>query len=73
MMPAKSRAQQKLFAAAEHGATFPMARALRESLPTSTLRDFASGSMAGKPEHVRAAAHPIKNLKHFAHPPKRSK
>lgn len=54
-MPAKSKAQQRLFAAAEHGATFPKAKALRESASGKTLHDFAVGSMKGKPEHVRKA------------------
>ena len=64
-MPAKSKAQQRLMAAAEHGATFPMARKVRESMTKGALSDFASGSMARKPEHK-----PIHNLKHYAHPPK---
>lgn len=51
-MPATSKAQQRLMAAAEHGADFPMARKLRESMSHSQLHDFASGSESGKPEHV---------------------
>ena len=51
--------------AAEHGATFPMAQKVRASMTKGALSDFASGSMAGKPEHK-----PIHNLKHYAHPPK---
>lgn len=39
-------------AAAEHGADFPMAKKLRASMTHSQLHDFASGSEAGKPEHV---------------------
>jgi len=55
-MPAKSKAQQRLMAAAEHGATFPKAAKLRQSLTTQQLSDFASGSMKGKPVHVRKTA-----------------
>jgi len=66
-LPAKSKAQQRLIAAAEHGANFPMARTIRESMTHQQMHDFASGSMKGKPVHVKAA-HPIKNLKHYAHP-----
>ena len=51
-MPATSKAQQRLMAAAEHGAKFPMARKLRASMTKSQLHDFASGSMKGKPEHA---------------------
>lgn len=51
-MPAKSKAFQRLAGAAEHGADFPMARRLRASMTHQQLHDFASGSMAGKPEHV---------------------
>lgn len=56
-MPAKSKAQQRLMAAAEHGATFPAARQLRASMMPAQLHDFASGSMKGKPAHV-ASGHP---------------
>lgn len=55
-LPSKSRSQQRLMGAAEHGANFPMARKLRASMTQQQLRDFASGSEAGKPEHVTAAA-----------------
>lgn len=51
-MPSKSRSEQRLMAAAEHGATFPAAKKLRESMTHQQLHDFASGSMKGKPEHV---------------------
>jgi len=57
--------------AAEHGASFPMAQKVRESMSLGQLHDFAKGSTKGKPEHVNSH-HPIKNLKHFAHP-KRTK
>lgn len=52
-MPAKSRAQQRLMQAAEHGANFPMAKKLRKSMTHQQLHDFAVGSEKGKPEHVK--------------------
>ncbi len=52
-MPAKSKSQQRLFQAAEHGATFPKAKALRGAMTISQLSEFASGSMQGKPTHVK--------------------
>ena len=67
-MPAVSKAQQRLMAAADHGADFKMARDVRKSMSLSQMRDFAKGSMAGKPAHV--THEPIHNLKHFAHPKK---
>lgn len=44
-------------AAAEQGADFPLARKLRASMTHQQLHDFASGSMKGKPEHVRSKNH----------------
>ncbi len=55
-MPAKSRAQQRLMGAAEHGASFPLAQKLRASMTHQQLHDFASGSKKGKPQHVKRAA-----------------
>jgi hypothetical protein len=55
MSPAKSRAQQRLFQAAEHGANFPMAAKLRESMSHDKLREFSVGSEKGKPQHVKGA------------------
>ena len=55
-MPAKSKAQQRLMQAAEHGADFPMARKVRESMTKTQMHDFAVGSEKGKPEHVRKPA-----------------
>lgn len=52
-MPSVSRAQQRLMAAAEHGATFAAARKLRETMSLQQLRDFARGSMKHKPEHMK--------------------
>ena len=40
--------------AALHGADFPKAQALRQSMSSKTLREFASGSMKNKPVHVKA-------------------
>lgn len=71
-MPAKSKAQQRLMAAAEHGASFPMAKAVRASMTLSQLGDFARGSMKGKPEHVKGQ-HPHKNLGKYLHKPKGAK
>lgn len=65
-MPAKSKAQQRAMAAAEHGADFPLARKLRASMTHEQLHDFASGSMKGKPQH---AGHPAANLGHHLHRP----
>jgi hypothetical protein len=53
-MPAKSKAQQRLFQAAAHGANFPKAKALRQSASAETLHDFSIGAMAKKPEHVKS-------------------
>lgn len=53
-MPAKSRAQQRLMQAAEHGATFPLAVKVRQSMTHDQMHDFAVGSESGKPEHVTA-------------------
>ena len=58
-MPSKSRSQQRLFQAAEHGADFPMARKLRASMTTQQLHEFSVGSLAGKPEHVKKPLHPV--------------
>jgi hypothetical protein len=51
-MPAKSRAQQRLMQAAEHGAMFPMAQKLRQSMTHQQLHDFSVGSEVNKPQHV---------------------
>jgi hypothetical protein len=74
-MPAVSKAQQRLMGAAEHGATFPMAKKLRQSMTHQQLHDFASGSERGKPEHVKPSiggmtkkTHPHANLGKYLHP-----
>ena len=67
-MPAKSRSQQRLMQAAEHGANFPMAQKIRSSMTHSQMHDFAVGSERGKPQHI--ASHPHKNLGAYLHPAK---
>lgn len=41
-MPAKSPAQARLMQAAKHGATFPKAKAIRQSMSRSQLDDFTN-------------------------------
>jgi hypothetical protein len=77
-MPAKSKAQQRLMQAAEHGATFPMATKVRASMTQPQMHDFSIGSMSAKPAHVakpkapKAATgqFPHKNLGAYLHPKK---
>lgn len=57
-MPAKSKAQQRLMSAAEHGASFPMARKVAASMTHKQMHDFAAGKEKGKPEHVKHAKKP---------------
>jgi len=61
-MPAKSKAQQRLFQAAEHGANFPMAKRIRASMSKAQMHDYSIGGMAGKPVRVkdRKSARPKK-------------
>jgi hypothetical protein len=68
-MPSKSRAQQRLFQAAEHGANFEKAREIRGSMTMKQMSDFATGSMQGKPEHVTHAhrSHGMRAA-HASHP-----
>ena len=56
-MPSKSRSQQRLFQAAEHGANFPMAKKIRQSMSHQQMHDFAVGSEKGKPQHVHSDHH----------------
>ncbi len=73
-MPAKSKAQQRLMQAAEHGASFPMAQKLRQSMSLAQMHDFAVGSEKGKPQHVakpKPSGHPHKNLGAYLHAKKR--
>lgn len=67
-MPSTSRAQKNLMRAAEHGAEFPMARAIRHSMTPTQIHDFAAGSNRGLPAH--ASKHPHRNLGHYLHPKK---
>lgn len=39
--------------AAEHGATFPAAVKIRQSMTHEQIHDFAVGSEKNKPEHVK--------------------
>lgn len=55
-MPAKSKSQQRLMAAAEHGATFPKAQAIRASMTTDQMHDFAATKRTGLPRHVPKSA-----------------
>ncbi len=74
-MPSTSKKQQRLMAAAEHGASFPKAKALRKTMTGSQLHDFAAGPMAGKPERVgqvgavpkAKGTHPHRNLGKYLH------
>ena len=68
-MPAKSKAQANLMRAAEHGASFPMAKQVRASMTPNTLHEFAVTASKSLPKHV-ASAHPHKNLGHYLHPRK---
>lgn len=74
-MPSKSKSQQRLMAAAEHGAPFPAAQQIRASMSLGQMRDFARGPMTGKPAHVKAKrnGHPHANLGKFLHPKKGGK
>jgi len=51
-MPAKSKAQRRLFAAAEHGAHFAKAQALRQSLTHAQLKEFATTPEKSLPAHA---------------------
>lgn len=56
-MPAKSKAQQRLMAAAEHGADFPMARKVRASMAQTQMHDFAATRTKGLPTHFESESH----------------
>ena len=55
-MPAKSKAQQHLMAAAEHGADFPMAKEVRKSMTKSQMHDFAATPTKNLPTKVKGRA-----------------
>ncbi len=72
-MPAKSQKQANLMRAAAHGAQFPMAQKVRESMPLSSLADFASTEKpAPKGRLVPKASsfNPAQNLGKYHHKPK---
>jgi hypothetical protein len=52
MMPARSEPQRRLMAAAAHGATFPKAKQLRQSMTMAQLRDFAEVPPAKVPHRT---------------------
>jgi hypothetical protein len=67
-MPSVSKSQQRLMQAAEHGAQFPMAKKVRSSMTMGQMHDFAVGSEQGKPQHVKKAPKPHRNLGKYLHP-----
>lgn len=69
-LPSKSKSQQRLMAAAEHGTQFPMAKQVRSSMTMSQLGDFAKTPTKGLPAHV---GHPHKNLGAYLHKPKKGR
>jgi hypothetical protein len=48
-MPAKSKPQQRLMAAALHGASFPLAKKVRSSMTISQLADYATVKKPSRP------------------------
>lgn len=52
MSPARSKAQQRLMAAAAHGASFKKAREVRAALTPTQLGEFASTPTRDRPRHV---------------------
>jgi hypothetical protein len=58
-MPAKSKAQQRLFAIAEHNPSALYAKnAKLADLPKSTQHEFAATKSKGLPKHVKSAGTP---------------
>ena len=57
-MPAKTPKQANLMQAALHGATFPKAREVRQSMTPSQIKDFAH--LGRQPEQTHGKAHPRK-------------
>ena len=58
-------------AAAEHGATFPKAQALRGQMTLGQLHDFAATPEVGLPRRVQSPgtkSHPARNLGSYHHP-----
>lgn len=65
-MPATSQSQQRLFAAAEHGATFPKAKTLRRTMTHAQLHDFAATKRRGLPDRkgtIRTLANRLQALR----------
>lgn len=56
-------------AAAEHGASFPLAQQVRSSMTLQQMHDYAATPRTGLPAHVKAQ-HPHKNLGKYLHPKK---
>jgi hypothetical protein len=51
--PATSQAQQRLMAAAEHGANFPAAKKIRKSMTHEQMHDFAATPRKGLPKKAK--------------------
>ena len=58
-MPAVSKKQQHLMAAAEHGANFPMARNIRKSMTHQQMHDFAATSTKNLPDRKKKKRGPM--------------
>lgn len=52
-MPARSQAQQHLMGAALHGASFPLARKIRNQMTSKQMRDFASTTTKNLPKRIK--------------------
>jgi hypothetical protein len=62
-MPAKSKAQQRLFAVAEHAPEKLYAKnAHLADLPQKTLHEFAATKVKGKPAHVKGPGNRYKAM-----------
>lgn len=72
-MPAKSKAQSNLMRAAEHGASFPLARSIRSEMTHQQMHAFAATPQKGLPAHVKSAGHPARNLGAHLHPPRKGR
>lgn len=52
-MPARSKAQQHLMAAAAHGASFPKAKAIRGAMTLGQIAEYAQTPTKKLPVHVK--------------------
>lgn len=52
-MPAVSQSQQRLMGAALGGASFPLAKKIRNQMTTKQMRDFASTTRKNLPNRIR--------------------